>query len=141
MGDSPQGDANYGRLFTLHDVRLLMHLTAKQTTEQLGKVIHGGRFDGPTTGEEAIAVLKELLADTTAEGRLTFPVDEPLFLLRASDPASIPALRGYAIGCGEAGIPFGRAIEDLLPAFGKMADWQRENPDRIHIPPLTEEQP
>lgn len=145
MGDapSPPGDMQNGRLFTLRDVRVMMHLAAKRTTEQLERAVNTlgeDAEDMPSTGAEAIAQMEELLADATLRGILTFPVDEPLFLLRGADKAAVVGIGGYAIACENEDAPREHVMA-VIAAASAMVDWQRENPDRVQVPPLPEEHP
>lgn len=114
-------DKKYGRLFTEEDVINLM-------------VAASGSSSFDPTPEE----MRELLdlydgqADTK-DTALTFPADEPLFLLRGKDRVAPNTIHYYAQGCEAfaAGEGHVRAAEE---AGDVMIAWQAENEDRIKVP-------
>jgi hypothetical protein len=99
-------DAKYGRLFTQRDVELIYGLP------------------------DALA---RLVGELEQEGKLTFPADEPLFLLRAQDKAALNTLACYLPEARDAD-----ASEDYIAAAGKVYDafktWRCEHPDRVKVP-------
>jgi hypothetical protein len=97
-------DAKYGRLFTEADVR---KLAARWL---------GNRAMGPD-------IMVETLDDLERTGELTFPADEPLFLLRGSDGLWAP----FSTSDGSDD-PVRCSLEQALSA------WQAANPDRVKAP-------
>lgn len=84
-------DAKYGRLFTEADVRALI----QRAFRRLGE---------PGVRDTTLAELIEVL---DGEGQqMTFPADEPLLLLRGSEPATVAllaAIHGNGSTAGRAG--------------------------------------
>lgn len=118
--------SKYGRLFTEEDAFQLVW-------EALGGSMAGVTHDR-ARGSFARA-LRELDACDREYG-LTFPADEPLFLLRGQDKAVLDALIGgqdYEDACVDAG-----ASREHLAAVQAAADeitaWQRAHPDRVKVP-------
>lgn len=99
-------DARYGRLFTEDDVvRLINAMT----------------YEAPDEALNLGVVIEQ--AERDAERPLTFPADEPLFLLRASDPAAPEAIDEYELAASRA-----------VPAAAEFRAWQQANPDRVKVP-------
>lgn len=117
-------EGKYGRLFTEDDVKRMLNMA----------VLEGA----PSPAEQ--------IAGFDAQGLLTFPADEPLFLLRGQDkaaPEAISAAERVPLGY-EGPIDYAeRAVEaGALPphiiaverAARMMRDWQREHPERVKVP-------
>jgi hypothetical protein len=123
-------ESKYGRLFTAEDVeKILLH------TEAAADV----------TAAHEVRRAAELWLDRHAEKRdgegretryrLTFPPDEPLFLLRGSDEAMPRVMRaGFADGIRNGALPTDQAIEEELAEIRAVEDWQAEHPDRVKLP-------
>lgn len=113
----------YGRLFTEADIRLL---AARWL---------GGRPMGPD-------IMVETLDDLERAGRLTFPADEPLFLLRGQDRAASFAIastqpESTGIDYAQAALNVGathRHLDEVWKAAARMREWQAANPDRVKVP-------
>jgi hypothetical protein len=98
-------DSKYGPLYTLDDVKLI--------SQALGPV------------EDAIERLH-------AQGLLTFPADEPLFVLRGNNRAHSTALAFLSelLENRESG----EQADHVLAASNEMHIWQAANPDRVKTP-------
>lgn len=147
MGDSPaplQGDPSHGRLFTLPDVKILMSLTASRTWEHASDIWRSlGVIDNaPKDSADAVAQIEELLADASAAGILTFATDEPMFLLRGTDRATVPAVGAYGVASEHVDAGHDH-MANVITAASQILTWQRANPDRLRTPPvpIREEQP
>lgn len=120
-------EEKYGRLFTEADMRRI--------------VGHAGHlYMGDTPSEESVTetmgVVLDYLdgkQDPKPEVPLTFPADEPLFLLRGQDAASPATIGFYTEECDRLRAPaeHQRAAEH---AGGRLLAWQAANPDRVKIP-------
>jgi|SRR5579862_6208109 len=113
-------DRKYGRLYTEEDMR---KLAARWL---------GDREMGPD-------IMVETLSDLDREGAFTFPADEPLFLLRASDHFAPFAVQDYVKMLSDEqegdGEPVDRAqYERAQEVLAEMYAWRREHPDRVKEP-------
>jgi hypothetical protein len=131
-------EGKYGRLFTEADVHRLLRyahdrgVTAGMLEEGAGGLAEGDRRSVPPTLRE--------IEDEQVE--LTFPADEPLFLLRGQDKAARMAIgpaRGdqrrmdYLAACVRAGVSI-EHVQGICDAAQGMAEWQAANPDRVKVP-------
>lgn len=118
-------DSKYGRLFTEADVKLLMdwaHSLGQADWPVPDDAIEAyERVDGRSGPFAALAAT------------LTFPADEPLFLLRGQDALASPAIHAYYTLVGDSGCSqehYKAAVE----AQFAVAEWQAANPDRVKVP-------
>lgn len=112
-------DSKYGQLFTRDDVeRIARHAVAQAEVER---------------GDSNVVIVPTL--DEMLEGLpdLTFPADEPLFLLRAQDAAAPDTLHDYRHNSEVKGAE-PRHLGHVSVAMREMDDWQAANPNRIKIP-------
>lgn len=129
-------DSKYGRLFTERDVLMLLRYAANRG--DVDGIVKLGQADGLNVDPG-----QRLLAEYEAEAsggspfedsiRLTFPPDEPLFLLRGQDEAAPAAVRDYghrADDVGAGAVHLGKVSVAAL----RLDDWQREHPDRVKVP-------
>jgi hypothetical protein len=107
-------DGKYGRLYTDADIR---KLAARWL---------GDRAMGPD-------IMAETLDDLERAGDLTFPADEPLFLLRGKDTAATMGVGAYLGMCARLGSP-GAHLQGIEAAVAAMTTWQAENPARLKVP-------
>lgn len=124
--------SKYGRLFTEEDAFQLVW-------EALGGSMAG------VTHDRARGSFARALRDLDACDReygLTFPADEPLFLLRGQDKAAPTAIRDnhppgytrdYFTAAHEAGADLPH-LDAIKAAAVEMREWQRANPDRVKAP-------
>lgn len=129
-------ESKYGRLFTEEDVRMLMAGYGKRIADGAVRVHAGEELpDGWPT-----AALEASLADAADEKLLTFPADEPLFLLRGQDKAAPRAIADDVDGEADylAASRAAGAGPEHLQAVQRAADemraWQSEHPDRVKAP-------
>lgn len=113
---------NHGRLFTESDVRELVAKAAAR-----GALAH-----------DDLGIVDSVMADVR-DGRehdLTFAPDEPLFVLRGSDPVTGPTIAAYTLGLlnmdelseDDPRVAAAAATREAIEA------WQSENPDRVKVP-------
>jgi hypothetical protein len=110
-------DAKYGRLFTFRDVvRLINAMTHESPDERLNLA----------------AVEAQAVRDADGEP-LTFPADEPLFLLRGQDRVAWASVEHYAVHCDVQRVDpdHASAAHDAADTFH---EWQAEHPDRVKVP-------
>lgn len=121
--------AKDGRLFTEPDVRRIVRHAI---------FLHKGVLPREAEAADTTAVVLDFLdgmheAKPGEHEALTFPPDEPLFLLRGQDKAAPEAIARYGAVARYAGAP-----RELVEASGKasmeMVDWQRDHPDRVKAP-------
>lgn len=133
-------EAKYGRLFTEQDLRLLMSGFGDRVTEACVRAA--------TTGQKVKAgwargLMEQVIAEDSE--LLTFPPDEPLFLLRGQDKATPDAISSYWDVCAGYGDLHDPQRDDdqltsdehlaAVKAVGEGIEaWQREHPDRVKIP-------
>lgn len=115
-------EAKYGRLFTEGDVKRMLEMAV---------------LEGAPPAEEQIAAHEE-------KGWLTFPADEPLFLLRGQDECAPDAIAtgaraggerypiDYVQSCLNRRSP-GEHIQAVWQAAADMRDWQKANPERVKV--------
>jgi hypothetical protein len=112
----------YDRLFTIHDVRATVREALRAADAE------------DLSLEGAIIATNEAIESVEAQGHaMTFPADEPLFLLRGQDKAAKGAINVYldeceAIDCGHA------HIEAVDTAKFDLVVWQENHPDRMKVP-------
>lgn len=121
----------YGRVFTEADVvELLVHVCG----------VNGERprdyREAPESLKRAITEMEERLAKVPdTQHRLTFPVDEPVFLLRAKDEVAMAGLMGYDEGLFSLDVhpdePHRRGVGETIRAF---EEFERAHPDRMGRP-------
>lgn len=122
-------EAKYGRLFTEADVkRIVRHVV----------LLYAGKR--PTEGEAADDTMGVIdYFDGMHEAKpgehdaLTFPADEPLFLLRGQDVTTPEVIRAYVVEAARAGA----SVEhrEAAAAAGRyVAGWQHANADRVKVP-------
>jgi hypothetical protein len=127
-------EGKYGRLFTEDDVLRIM------------------RYGDPGSWADTLAMF-----DSGERGPLTFPADEPLFLLRGKDKAAAEAIalpddldagagpeRSYYEAAFKARLDAGLVTLDseqddphlraVQAAADAMREWQAANPDRVKAP-------
>lgn len=117
-------ESKYGGLLTEEDAR---HLVA--AAYELGLLAaKGGAVSGDGGPEPSVA---DALAHSGIT--LTFPEDEPLFLLRGQDWAVMPALGAYLGSCARSDAPASHlaAVETAIRAFDT---WQLANAERVKVP-------
>lgn len=113
------------RLFTLEDAKLLL----------LSAYIQGWKAGDARTGKGDWTPERCLNAYGGApdNGSLTFPPDEPLFVLRGSDPSARGGLGGYFEQAVSA-LAGDDALASAEQIMREFEDWQREHPDRVKVP-------
>jgi hypothetical protein len=104
------GDGKYGRLLTEADLANIE------------------RYRGENGGDwrDAITVLD-------ARGQLTFPGDEPLFLLRAKDVAAAATLRAYHSLAFQSGAEKAH-LDAVVEECSRFREWHNGNPKRMKVP-------
>lgn len=113
-------ESKYGRLFTERDVeRIIAEALIRQHTQE--KVRLAGMLEHLRPEE------------------LTFPADEPLFLLRGQDRLAADAVSRYVQGClfylDRVGPPVTvEHVGSASEAYQAMVRWQAANPDRVKVP-------
>jgi hypothetical protein len=115
---SAGGDGGYGLLFTEADVRWLVEEAARR-----GAMAH-----------DDLGIADDVMTEALGEraDALTFPVSEPLFLLRARDPVAPVAVAEYVEVAEGTGAPT-ELVERAHNAEARMRRWQREHPDRVTV--------
>lgn len=83
--------------------------------------------------------LREVLEEAERDGVLTFPADEPLFLLRGQDGIAAEAVSFLrAPGAVPPRVrrppPSEQFVGDVSEAYQAFKRWQIENPDRVKTP-------
>ena len=110
-------DKKYGRILTFDDVvQILVELSDPGVISTT--------FEVPLA--QALAVLDE-------RGLLTFPVDEPLFLLRGKDKLAPATIDNYQslVQTRSNNVRHAQAAFD---AAKNMREWQHSHPERVKIP-------
>lgn len=118
------GDPKYGRLFTERDVGVLLAAAYE----------HGvGVGLDVATGASGAPPLTTAMFEETSEQRLTFPADEPLFLLRGQDAASEGAIAHYIYECDDldARPSYIKRVENDL---AEWISWQRQHSQLVKVP-------
>lgn len=117
-------EGKYGRLFTIEDVQ---------------QILNWGRLEG--SPESAMGIVADI-DERESLRPLTFPADEPLFLLRGQDKAAslaIASTQPHATGVdyAQASLNVGASQDHLSAAWkaaAEMRDWQEANPERVKVP-------
>lgn len=65
--------------------------------------------------------------------RIGLGEDEPVFIIRAKDKASIPALLGYAEAAYHAGAS-AEFVQDVIASVRRFEAWQEKNGDIVKTP-------
>lgn len=60
----------------------------------------------------------------------TIPEDEPIFILRAKDAASVPLLNAYVVLCGHLGSPDEHLL-GLRELISDFSEWQNRHETKI----------
>lgn len=81
--------------------------------------------------------LEGRLEDDSIE--LTFPADEPLFLLRASEHSAEEKLVELAFFLEEEGSPPSEECLYMWDVRNSFLEWQDANPDRVKVPSVERE--
>lgn len=125
-------DVKYGRLFTEADMRKLLRYAATRGeevgVEALGHDAAGFALD------PADRLLMEYEAEAQGPFGLTFPADEPLFLLRGQDAYAPVAVGTYLDELERCGQDDPEHVRAGREANRRMAEWQRANPNRVKLP-------
>lgn len=78
-------DDKYGRIFTEEDVKRIVGLTLEEAADIL-----------PTAQVTMTQTVDDIMSLVWSDAvKLTFPADEPIFLLRAQDKRALAAVRYY----------------------------------------------
>lgn len=110
-------DNKYGQLYTAQD---LANIAAV--------LLHG--VVPPENLQESI---QEAVTHVARSSKLHFPVDEPLFLLRAQDQAAPAAIHGYLDAAKFNGAA--PAHQDSITRSAiEFVQWQAANPNKVKIP-------
>lgn len=105
-------DSTQGRVFTEDDVALIVDEILVRSAEELDDI-------------SLYRLVAEGIRDASG---LTFPADEPVYVLRASDPDAPECLEHKRCHYTDS-----HAVEiDALAE--KMREWQAANPDRVKVP-------
>lgn len=131
-------DSKYGRLFTEADVRKLMHYAVVRGA------VEGGFMASDADGnrvDPGAMLLADFECEAARDGgsfgvplRLTFPADEPLFLLRGTDGQAQFTVRDYAERCEAAGCA-PKHVALAREAAGRFHDFVLEHPERVKARP------
>lgn len=73
------------------------------------------------------------VAVTDVEGHSPIGEDEPIFIFRAQDANSVPALEAYAEKCIEKGTSSAH-LEAIGSSIDNFRRWQEENRDKVRLP-------
>jgi hypothetical protein len=68
------------------------------------------------------------------------PDDEPVMLFRARDTTTNVLLKRYYDLCVKAGSPQ-KHLDLIQQTFGRFADWQAANPDKVRVPTSSSSYP
>lgn len=110
-------DGKYGRLYTADDVAEIASLVRQYERED----------------QSLRRPISVVVADLDAAGRLSFPADEPLFLLRGQDVVTPEAIARYVTEAAIAGASVEHR-EAAAEAGRYIAGWQHANAERIKVP-------
>lgn len=120
-------EGKYGRLYAERDVLMLLKLAHEKGWKTRGS--------GGGLGFSSRDFLEEVEADPPSHlAPLTFPADEPVFVLRAQDEQAIEGLEGYQQACDVAGDVSTAHCEGVRQAWHAFTDWQHEHPERVGAP-------
>jgi hypothetical protein len=115
-------EARYGRLFTERDVEgIVEHISLGAPNARAAITLLDMTPD---------AWLKTSPRDPSG---FTFPADEPLFLLRATDPAAHRAVWHYAYEAKWMGAS-DKFVRQALKASDDMREWGEGHLDRLKVP-------
>jgi hypothetical protein len=116
-------DSTHGPLFRLKDVGLVVEEVVRES--------------GALRSPQALALLTgQVVGKLSRAGVLTFPVDEPVYVLRGQDPIAPAATRSYVEHCG---LDVSQATLDVaMDRAHAMELWQAANPDRVKVPDTEE---
>lgn len=114
-------DSKYGRIFTEQDVK-----------ELIGWAYAHGRDIGNI--EDAGGELDNWIMAAADDGTpMTFPDDEPVFVLRGKDKAAATTIGSYADECEALGSPAAH-VSAVQHAGGAMLAWQAQHPEHVKVP-------
>lgn len=65
---------------------------------------------------------------------LEIPEDEPIFILRAQDVATVSTIHAYAMYAKEAGVEDDAWLEHVRNDAAEFSKWQADNADRVKLP-------
>lgn len=110
------------------------------TDDKYGRLVTGSELEELINVATAAATLGEVLdAEQCIErfeheqGSLTFPKDEPLFLIRGQDEAAFETTVKYIEECERLGAS-DEHVRAATHASGKLMAWQQMNKDRVKVP-------
>jgi hypothetical protein len=107
-------DSKYDRLFTRGDINVII--------QTLGML-------------PSFAVVRHAIDECDEKGLLTFPADEPLFLLRGQDKAIVPTISSYATIASRDPIHASVAHCDAARQQAQeIHEWQQANPEKVKVP-------
>lgn len=109
-------DSKYGPLYTQQDLDELINIATAAAT--LGNVLDGS---------QVVAVFE------SEQGPLTFPKDEPLFLLRGKDSNAWETIVKYIELC-ESSDASDEHIRVAQHSAGKILAWQQIHPELVKVP-------
>lgn len=127
------GDSKYGRLFTEMDLKLVATEAAVQLLERLNRVGLAAYGTRPSR-DELLRIVEDAIAHEDVDHALTFPADEPLFLLRGQDEEAPGAVANYSDRVHLNPNTPAEHRESVVRAYEQMRDWQDEHPDRVKVP-------
>lgn len=108
-------DTKYGRLYTEEDVaKIVCSIT--------------GMISAPEAVADHIALIDEF-----PWAQLTFPADEPLFLLRGQDKAATTGVDAYLRECSLMGASLAHTVA-IEHAYNTMMEFVARHPDRVKVP-------
>jgi hypothetical protein len=88
----------------------------------------------PAAVADPYVVADAVLSGEFGTGKLTFPTDEPLFLLRGQDALAPGIVREYAVRADDPSAVSEQHRRSAWAAADEFADWQAANPGRTKIP-------
>lgn len=91
--------------------------------------------------EEERAWFEELLASPHVQAVMNIPTDEPIFILRGQDKFAVDAIQYWQVKAARMRVEQDAAThcsDEKIEAAGRhlqlIADWQRDNPERVKVP-------
>ena len=124
-------EAKYGRLFTEMDVKLVATEAAVELLRRLNRLGLAAYGTRPDRGE-LLAIVDAAIAHEDADAALTFPPDEPLFLLRGQDSLARDAVDHYAATVRDRSPE--RHYQGVLLASDTFGVYAQEHPERMGMP-------
>jgi hypothetical protein len=121
----------YGRLFAEQDVKVLLRFAYEEGRQ---RIVHQQDASGiPLDPADSILAKYEALrAEGVPWQALTFPADEPLFVLRASEGGTVEVLHDAIVELISR--PIRGVLEvPLTQAAAVFREWQAANPDRVKV--------